>query len=78
MIVRFEMHSPYGCRKHPSFSLCGEIKKSVYDMNNILARLEMGGDTMPFWTLFWVIVPPVVLIAAAIVFYVQAGKDKEA
>lgn|GEM_PF-6927914 len=47
-------------------------------MNNILARLEMGGDTMPFWTLFWVIVPPVVLIAAAIVFYVQAGKDKEA
>lgn len=33
---------------------------------------------MPFWTLFWVIVPPIVLIGSAIVFYILTGKKEEA
>ena len=32
---------------------------------------------MPFWTLFWVIVPPVVLIVSAVTFYILTGKKKE-
>jgi hypothetical protein len=32
---------------------------------------------MPFWTLFWVIIPPIVLIALAIVFYVLSGKPEQ-
>lgn len=31
---------------------------------------------MPFWTLFWVIVPPVVLLAMAIVFFVRSGGEE--
>ena len=33
---------------------------------------------MPVWTLFWVIVPPIVLIVLAIVFFIRAGKKEEA
>lgn len=32
---------------------------------------------MPFWTKFWVIVPPVVLFAVTIIFYVVSGKKGE-
>jgi len=32
---------------------------------------------MPFWTLFWVIVPPIFLIVSAVVFYVVTGKKEE-
>ncbi len=33
---------------------------------------------MPFWTLFWVIVPPIFLIVSAVVFYVVTGKKEGA
>jgi len=33
---------------------------------------------MPFWTLFWVVVPPIVLVSLAVIFYIISGKDKEA
>jgi len=36
-----------------------------------------GENAMPFWTLFWVIVPPIVLIVSAIIFYILTGKNKE-
>ena len=32
---------------------------------------------MPFWTLFWVIIPPIVLISIAIIFFAVTGKKKE-
>lgn len=32
---------------------------------------------MPFWTMFWVIVWPIVLISLAILFYVLSGKSEQ-
>jgi hypothetical protein len=32
---------------------------------------------MPFWTIFWVIVPPVILIGTAIGYYILSGKKEE-
>jgi hypothetical protein len=32
---------------------------------------------MPFWTLFWLIVPPIVLLATGIIFFVLTGKEKK-
>lgn len=32
---------------------------------------------MPFWTLFWLIVPPLVLLLAGVVYYLVTGKDEE-
>ena len=31
---------------------------------------------MPFWTIFWVAVPPVVLMVLAVVFYFRAAKEE--
>ena len=33
---------------------------------------------MPFWTYFWVIVPPVVLISTSIIFYFVTGNEEDA
>jgi hypothetical protein len=32
---------------------------------------------MPFWTYFWLIVPAVVLLSAATVFYVRTGRNDD-
>jgi hypothetical protein len=32
---------------------------------------------MPFWTKFWVIVPPIVLLVITIIFYIASGKKRE-
>jgi len=34
-------------------------------------------DKMPFWTKLWVLVPPVVLLAITIAFYIVSGKKRE-
>ena len=31
---------------------------------------------MPFWTIFWVAVPPGVLMVLAVVFYFRAAKEE--
>lgn len=31
---------------------------------------------MPFWTLFWLIVPPIVLLAAGLIYFILTGRDK--
>gem|GEM_PF-939805 len=38
-----------------------------YDLEN-----QKGGK-MPFWTLFWVIVPPVVLLFLELVYFFKTG-----
>jgi hypothetical protein len=43
----------------------------------ILALTSRGGMIMPFWTKFWVIVPPIVLLAITIIFYIVSGKKRE-
>jgi hypothetical protein len=32
---------------------------------------------MPFWTKFWVIAPPIVLLAITIVIFIVSGKRRE-
>lgn len=32
---------------------------------------------MPFWTIFWVAVPPILLMALAVLFYIRTGKEDE-
>jgi len=43
----------------------------------ILAKTSKGGMRMPFWTKFWVLVPPIVLFAITLIFYIVSGKKKE-
>jgi hypothetical protein len=43
----------------------------------ILVSVSRGGMIMPFWTKFWVIVPPIVLLAITIIFYIVSGKKRE-
>jgi len=43
----------------------------------ILALTLKGGMRMPFWTKFWVLVPPIVLFAITLIFYIVSGKKKE-
>ena len=43
----------------------------------IIALTSKGGMIMPFWTQFWVIVPPIVLLAITIIFYIVSGKKRE-
>ena len=31
---------------------------------------------MPFWTIFWIVVPPVVLMVLAVVFYFRTAKEE--
>jgi len=32
---------------------------------------------MPFWTLFWLIVPPVVLLSVGTLYFILSRKDEE-
>jgi hypothetical protein len=32
---------------------------------------------MPFWTKFWVLVPPLVLFVITIIFYIVSGRKRE-
>jgi hypothetical protein len=43
----------------------------------IIALTSGGGMIMPFWTKFWVIVPPIVLLVITIIFYIVSGKKRE-
>lgn len=31
---------------------------------------------MPFWTLFWLVVPPVVLLATVTAYYILTGREE--
>jgi len=44
---------------------------------DILALTSKGGMRMPFWTKFWVLVPPIVLFAITLIFYIVSGKKSE-
>ncbi len=32
---------------------------------------------MPFWTKFWVIVPPIALFVITLIYYIASGKKRE-
>jgi len=32
---------------------------------------------MPFWSLFWLVVPPLLLLMAGVLYYIMTGKDEE-
>jgi hypothetical protein len=38
----------------------------------MIREIRYGG-VMPFWTLFWVIVPPVVLLFLELVYFFKTG-----
>jgi uncharacterized membrane protein YhdT len=43
----------------------------------ILGGNARGGIKMPFWTKFWVIAPPIVLLVITLIYYIASGKKRE-
>ncbi len=48
-----------------------------YDFLSILSLNAKGGMIMPFWTKFWVVVPPIVLLVITVIYYIASGKRRE-
>jgi hypothetical protein len=65
------------CRVRSGLQVRATFLLPWFAILTILALTSRGGMIMPFWTKFWVIVPPIVLLAITIIFYIVSGKKRE-